>query len=104
MFCNFIIIITIIIIILKYKLSRNWEIYCPFLPNCLTVLMSIIIYLRRLSALCQCCELLASVGQILVKAVLIRCSSTMPWLLALLSVYIYVVFLMKIVLAAVTVN
>jgi len=50
-FCNFI-IITIIIIIFNYKLSRKWEICCPFLPNCLTVPLFIIIYLRRLSVLC----------------------------------------------------
>jgi hypothetical protein len=44
------------------------------------------------------------VGQILVEAVLILGSSKMPWLLAPLSVHIYVVFLVKIILAAVTVN
>jgi len=102
-FCNFT-IITIIFIIFNYKLSRNWEICCPFLPNCLTVPLFIIIYLSRLSVLCQCCELHASVGQILVEAVLILSSSKMPWFLALLSVYIYAVFLVQIILAAVTVN
>jgi hypothetical protein len=46
------------------------------------------------------------VGQILVEAVWITGSFKMPWYPALLSVYIYAVFLFfkKIILAAVTVN
>jgi hypothetical protein len=76
----------------------------PLSAQFLTVPLLIIIYLRRLSVLCQCCELVASVGQILVEDVLILGSTKMPWFLALPSMYIYAVFLVKIILAAVTVN